>query len=53
MGKSLMQLLEKLGCSLPEETKSFSWPTAWGCGGLFWQLSKLEVIEGLSGLGHF
>ena len=46
MGKSLMQLLVKLGCSLPEETKNFSWPSAWGCGGFFWQLSKLEVIEG-------
>ena len=46
MGKSLMQLLEKLGSSLPEETKKFSWPSAWGCGGFFWQLSKLEVIEG-------
>ncbi len=46
MGQSLIQLLMKLGCSLPEETKNFSWPLAWGCGGLFWKLSKVEVIEG-------
>ena len=39
-GKSLMQLLEKLGYSLPEETKSFSWPLAWGCGGFFLAIIK-------------
>jgi len=46
MGQSLIQVLLKLGCSLPEEAKNFSWPSAWGCGGLFWKLSKVEVIEG-------
>lgn len=46
MGHSLIQLLLKLGCSLPEEANKFSWPSAWGCGGLFWQLSRIEVIEG-------
>ncbi len=45
MGQSLIQILLKLGCHLPDETKNFSWPSAWGCGGLFWKLSKIEVIE--------
>ena len=45
MGRSLMQSLDELGHPLPDRSKDFSWPVAWGWAGLEWRLSKLEVIE--------
>ena len=46
MGKSLIDLLEKLGFSLPSDLKDLSWPLAWGWAGIAWDLSEIEVTQG-------